>query len=463
MLVKQLGIIIGFILAISCGSIDRSASKVYIGGEIVNPTSDYLILFKDDKVIDSAQLDHNNRFNIKFKDLEEGLYHFYHEPEFNYIYLQKGDSLNLRLNTFAFDESLMFSGKGAEVNNFLVELLLQKEAEEVQMNSLYDLNPLAFDLEIKSLRDKKLQMLSDLEVEIKLSPKALDIIKASIDYNVYVFKEKYPFFHKVNRKTHNHIKLPKDFYSYRKDLKLNHKDLYFYSPYYSYMKYQLGNLAYLNCNENCPQPIVQNQIVHFNKHKLFVVDSLDIDKRLKDNLYRNIAIQYYIKSRDSRENIEDFHKIFSKYSAHNTHFNEIEDVYQNILNLQPKREVPSIEIVSYKGIRTDLNQISKNRKVVLYFWSPNYESTFYKIQERVKQLEKNYPEYIFIGISPNDNDYRWRSLVRDSRLNSEYQFYAPQYDIQNRLVIDNPFKSIILQDGFIEDAFANLLTSFWEE
>jgi len=70
--VKQLGILFGFLLSISCGSIDRSASKVYIGGEIVNPTSDYLVLFKDDKVIDSAQLDHNNRFKIKFNDLEEG-------------------------------------------------------------------------------------------------------------------------------------------------------------------------------------------------------------------------------------------------------------------------------------------------------------------------------------------------------------------------------------------------------
>lgn len=457
---KQLGILIGLLLIISCGSIDRSASKVYIGGEIVNPTSEYLVLFKDDKVIDSAQIDHNNRFKIKFNDLEEGLYHFYHEPEFNYIYLQKGDSINMRLNTLAFDESLVFSGKGAEVNNFLVELLLQKEEEELQMNSLYDLNPVAFDHEIKSLRDKKLQMLNNLEDEIKLSPKALDIVKASIDYNVYVFKEKYPFFHKVNRRTHNHIQLPKDFYSYRKELKLNHKDLYFYSPYYSYMKYQLGNLAFLNCNDKCPQPIEKNQIVHFNKHKLIVVDSLNIDKRLKDNLFRNIAIQYYIKSRDSRDNIEDFHNAFSKYSAYNIHFNEIEDVYQNILNLQPKKEVPSIEIVSYQGIRTDLRQISQNKKVVLYFWSPSYESTFYKIQERVKQLEKIYPEYTFIGISPHNNDYRWRSIVRSSRLNSDYQFYAPQLDIQNRLVIDNPFKSIIIQDGFIEDAFANLLTSF---
>ena len=457
---KQLYILIGLLLTISCGSVDKSASKVYIGGEIVNPTSDYLVLFKDDKVIDSALLDHNNRFKIKFNDLEEGLYHFYHEPEFNYIYLQKGDSLNLRLNTLAFDESLMFSGKGSEVNNFLVELLLQKEEDEQQMNAHYNLNPIAFDLKIKEIRQRKLKLLNDLEDDIDLSPKALDIVKASIDYNVYVFKEKYPFFHKINRRTHEHIKLPKDFYNYRKELKLNHKDLYFYSPYYSYMKYQLGNLAFLSCKDNCPQPIVKNQIVHFNKHKLAVVDSLNIDKRLKDNLFRNIAIQYYIKSRDNPDNIQDFHKAFKKLSGSNLHYNEIEDVYHNILNLQPKRIIPSVEIISFDGIRTNLNQITQNRKVVLYFWSPTYESTFYKIQERVKQLEKHYPEYTFIGICPQSNPYQWRALVKNSRLNSDFQFYSPQLDIQNRLVIDNPFKSIIIQDGLIEDAFANLLTSF---
>lgn len=457
---KYFSLLIGALLILSCGSIDKTASKVYIGGEIVNPTSDYLVLYKDDKVVDSAQLDRNNRFKIKFDDLDEGLYHFYHEPEFNYIYLQKGDSLNLRLNTLAFDESLVFSGKGSEVNNLLLELLLQKEEEEVLMNSSYHLDPIAFEAKINELREKKLLMLKEVEDEIKLSSKALDIVKASIDFNVYVFKEKYPFFHSFNRKNHQHIELPKDFYSYRKELKFNDKDLYFYSPYYSYMKYQLGNLAFLSCKNDCPQPIEKNQIVHFNKHKLSVIDSLKIDKRLKDNLFRNVAIQYYVKSRDTKLNIEDFHKSFSKYSASNEHFKEINAVYENILNLQPDKEVPSLEIVSYNGIKTDLKSISKDRKIVLYFWSPSYESTFYKIQERVKLLEKNYPEYIFIGISTHDNDYRWRSLVRSSRLNSDYQFYTPQFDIQNRLVIDTPFKSIIIQDGLIKNAFANLLTSF---
>jgi len=457
---KVLSLLIGIVLMISCGSIDKTSSNVYIGGEIVNPTSEYLLLYKNDKVIDSARLDHNNRFKIIFNDLDEGLYNFYHEPEFNYIYLQKGDSLNMRLNTLAFDESLVFSGRGSEVNNFLVELLLQREEEEHQMNAIYDLDPITFDLRIKELRAKKLQLLEAIKNDIDLSNKAIDIVKASIDYNVYVFKEKYPFFHKFNSGKHDHIELPNEFYNYRKTLKINNKDLYFYSPYYSYMKYQLGNLAFLNCRDQCSQPIEKNQILHFNQHKLVVIDSLRIDKRLKDNLFRNVAIQYFIKSRDSKSNMEEFNRSFIKYSSSNEHFDEIEEIYTNISNLQPNKVAPNIELISYEGVNTDLNTLSKNKKLVLYFWSPAYESNFYKIQERVRLLEKKYPEYTFIGISSHDNDYRWRSLIRTSNLSKELQFYTPQLEIQNRLVIDNPYKSIIIHDGRIEDAFANLLTSF---
>ena len=56
----------------------------------------------------------------KFKNLKGGLYTFKHGVEFQYIFLQPNDSLLLRLNTWDFDESLVFSGKGAEKNNLLI-------------------------------------------------------------------------------------------------------------------------------------------------------------------------------------------------------------------------------------------------------------------------------------------------------------------------------------------------------
>ena len=106
---------------ISCVSEKRTDdSRVYFAGEIVNPTTETVILYKGDSLIDSVSLDEQNRFVINLDSVEEGLHHFYHHPELQYVFLEKGDSLQIRLNTVDFDESLVFSGHGEEVNNFLL-------------------------------------------------------------------------------------------------------------------------------------------------------------------------------------------------------------------------------------------------------------------------------------------------------------------------------------------------------
>jgi len=126
--------ILGFL--VSCEQKKETEDIVYFAGEIVNPTNDYVVLYKDDTVLDSAKLDSNNRFSFTLNTIDEGLHHFNHTPQFQYVYLEKGDSLIIRLNTVAFDESLVFSGQ---------------------------LKPEAFSLKIDSLRKQKLNELKSLE------------------------------------------------------------------------------------------------------------------------------------------------------------------------------------------------------------------------------------------------------------------------------------------------------------
>ena len=239
------------IFAYSCGVIDKRPSPVYFGGEIVNPTSPYVVLFKDDQVIDSAKLDRSNRFKINFTAESEGLYHFDHSPQFHYVYLEKGDSLNLRLNTLEFDESIVFSGKGEEINNFIVELFLANEEDDRIVDQYFQLEPDVFNEKIESIRHEKLQQLSSLLKEVSLSPRATALINATIDYNAFIYKEKYPFYHKRATHEENLHNIPSKFYSYRKELSLNNKDLIYFRPYYNFMKYHLGNLAYMECKEFC--------------------------------------------------------------------------------------------------------------------------------------------------------------------------------------------------------------------
>src|SRR5690554_8152381 len=82
----------------------------YLGGEIINPSNNYVVLLKGNSVIDTLPLDTKNRFLYKVKELIPGLYTFSHGGEIQMVLLEPLDSIMFRLNTMEFDESLVFTG-----------------------------------------------------------------------------------------------------------------------------------------------------------------------------------------------------------------------------------------------------------------------------------------------------------------------------------------------------------------
>jgi hypothetical protein len=441
----------------SCGVIDKSPASIYFAGQIVNPTSPYVVLYKDDQIIDSARLDKQNRFKINFKTNTEGLYHFDHNPQFHYVYLEKGDSLTLRLNTVDFDESMAFSGKGEEINNFIVELFLANEEDEKIIDQYFQLEPKLFNEKIETLRKSKINQLSSLLEEVNLSDRATALINATIDYNAFIYKEKYPFYHKIAAHEETLHNLPNNFYDYRKNLSLNNKDLIYFRPYYNFMKYHLGNLAYMQCNKQCGQEISNSDAVHFNKHKLKLIDSLIQEKKLKDNLYRNVVIHYLLKIKDSPENTERFITFFRQYNPNNSHMQEITSLYKDISNLQPNNKLPAVVLINTNGNPINLTSIAQNKRAVFYFWSGQYETHFTNIQKQLLLLTKQYPEFTFIGINTDTEYNEWQKIILTQGLIKENQFRSEDYELlKNTLVIDHLNKAIITNKGVIVNAFADL-------
>ena len=111
---KYLVLIIAVILT-SCAD-KKENNHTYFGGKIINPKSDYVLLYKTNKLLDSIKLTQKNTFMCKLKNIKPGLYFFKHGVEHQYVYLEPKDSLLIRLNTWGFDESLVFSGTSAEKN-----------------------------------------------------------------------------------------------------------------------------------------------------------------------------------------------------------------------------------------------------------------------------------------------------------------------------------------------------------
>lgn len=436
-------------------------SGVYFAGEIVNPTADDIVLYKGDKVVDSVRLDAQNRFVINLDEVEEGLHHFYHHPELQYIFIEKGDSLQIRLNTVDFDESLVFSGKGEEINNFLISMFLMKEQEEDDIYGYYRLEPEVFKDRIDSIRQYKVKLLKELDAEGQLSEQAIHIAKATILYNSYIYTEAYPFYHRRYRGEASLHDLPEDFYEYRKSVDYSDSSLTYLRPYYNFMKYHLGNLSFMNCKSGCdPANMKGSDQLHFNQHKLALIDSLIKQKDLRDNLFRNVAVDYLLKH-DTESNCDRFIDLFHKRSGNNRHIAEINTLYEGIKNIRPNRELPEVVLHDFNGEKHSIKDVAAQREVVFYFWSGAERGHFNNISKRIEELKERYPQYTFIGINLRTEHGRWKSILEANNMSVDEQFRADDFEqVARTLIVYDPNKGIIAKNGLIVDAFANVYNSF---
>ncbi|KAB7530913.1 transaldolase [Flagellimonas olearia] len=449
---------------LACGKKSSDCAAVFFGGEIVNPTSDYVVLYRNDVYVDSVKLDNNNRFSFDLEGIEEGLYHFDHTPELQYVYLQGGDSLLVRLNTLEFDESLVFSGKGSEINNFLIEMFLTYENEEPLIYDLYELDPDSFDQKIDSLKTLKIAHLKELETDNgQFTGKELAMAKAAIDYNSYLYKEKYPFYHKKRTGEETVHELGSSFYEYRKNLNLNNKDLTYFRPYFDFMKWHFGNLSYMTCMEDChtgKAPISDR--LHFNNHKLHLVDSLVQEQELRDILFRNIAVDYLLKEHNPSEECRVFIDKFRSLSSNDDHKKEIDALYSGIKSLQPNNSLPDIVVRDVDDNEVYLKDVvSKKKNTVFYFWTADQKGHFKNITQRIALLEKKHPEYNFVGINLKTSHTQWVNMLEEFHLDKTNQYHGEDFkEIQMAMIVDGLNKCVITKDTLIVNAFGNLYASF---
>ncbi|GAB4507626.1 MAG: thioredoxin family protein [Allomuricauda sp.] len=447
---------------VSCSDAPENGSTVFFGGEIVNPTSDYVVLYHNDSYVDSVQLDDKNHFLFQLDSIAEGLYHFDHSPELQYVYLSEGDSLLARLNTVEFDESLVYSGTGSEINNFLIEIFLAIEEEEPLINEYFNLDPEAFSIKIDSLHASKLSLLNELNADNGFTPKALAMAEASIDYNTYINKEKYPFYHKKGTGEETIHELPEEFYRYRTNIDLNNKDLTYFRPYFDFMKWHFGNVAYMTCLEDCSnnkKPVSDR--LHFNKHKLALVDSIVKQPELRDILFRNIAMDYLLREHTPSEEATVFIEKFKSLSTNNEHQEEIDLLYNGIKNLQPNTTVPDIAVKDINNEAVSLKTLANDKKnTVFYFWTADQKKHFINVNTHITSLEKKYPHYNFVGINLRTNFAQWKQLMDEYKLDAGKHYHGDNFkDLQMAMIIDGLNKCVIAKDTLVVDGFANLYTS----
>lgn len=381
----------------SCEDDNNSADKdIYIGGQINNPETDYVVLSRENEDIDTLYLDEKNQFGKAFRNLERGIYTFKHPPENQTVYLEPGDSIVIWLNTLSFDESLNFSGEGAEESNFLLDMFLNNQENNDLVLTYYKMKPEEFAQASDSIRESRREYLKKLQSKNKFSDEFLEIAHKIIDYEYYDLRERYSF---LIEKYYPQVAetIPETFNDYRQKINFNDRQLQDYYVYTNLIDDYLRTKSIEYCEKNHSDNKRCYDLTSFRniKRRIILIDSLSNIEPLKNEFLDRLADRSIVMA-ESEQRIDSIllllkeigysHLEQAKHLAeiHRNYFvgNSLADI--NVENTQGK-------IKSYKEII--------DKPTITYAWSI-YAPTHHRWQHRIiKELKKKYPELDFLGVN----------------------------------------------------------------
>ncbi|RED49276.1 TlpA family protein disulfide reductase [Seonamhaeicola aphaedonensis] len=436
----------------------------YFGGEIINPNTKFVVLEKGGYKADTIKLDGRNRFLFKIDSLKEGLYSFKHGGEYQLILIEHNDSLLLRLNTLEFDESLVYTGKGAKKNNYFINEFLETEKEEKYILKLCQLDPENYQRRIDSLREIKLKKLDHFIKKHNSSDLFNKIALANINYTYYSSKEVYPFIHYGKNKGDVLKSLPNDFYSYRKDIDYNDNFFKNYHSYYTFLRHSFNTIALENHCDHTEDKYFRWSSLCYNLDRLHLIDSLVTDTDIKEELLYHFTIKYIAMSNNEKSNSEILEAYINKTNSEKSK-TMMTNYANSIKQLVSGATLPSLQVLDYNNKEFEINSLIKSPTVV-NFWSHIYHDHFKKSFNKITELREKYPEINFITINIDDVDLeKPKQILKDCRFNcdNQYLFKNPK-ESKKTLAIYPMTKTFILdKDQKIVSSNSNIFSHNFEE
>lgn len=453
---KGLIFLLFYLLLLGCQPREKERSGIFLGGQIVNPSSRDVTLYQGSQEIDTISLDENLRFERKYDSLPNGIYKLEHIPEYQTLLLEEKDSLWVRINAADFDESIVFSGVGASKNNFLIELFLKQENENAFLSSKYSSDKETFKQIIDSLLLQKKGLWIQMDSVNNLSPIAQKVTQAAYIYPYANIRERYALL----RGSQWNQKEDSLFFDYRKFLNFGDNDLAFFDPYVNYIINFISQKA-LNMGESY---FKVKQTTRFNIRRLEVLDKEISGKLLRNNLARAIAFEEILTFENHREH-ELFLQYYATINTSPSYLAEVLGLHNDINKMEPNKPLPKIQLQTVERNTIESEILSDGTPKVLYFWSQTQMNQYRSTLDRVERLQEKYPNIRFIGICIQPFNTLVDQIQEMMNLNPEDQFALIDFEKASKAwVLTLLNKSIILNSkGLIVEGFGNFYDMEFEK
>ena len=434
---------------ISCETTDKERAT-YFGGKIVNPKSNNVVLYSMEKVIDTFLLDEDHKFIGKIRNAKEGLYYFVHGNENQYIYLEPKDSLMLRLNTWDFDESLVFAGSGAERNNILIDCFLEDEKEKQKFYELNKKEPQAFKRSTDSLLETKQVIFNEYVTNHPNETRGFfDILKIALTFPIYSRFERYPILHAKYNEDGKFPKITNDFYEFRNSLDINKDTLMYFPPYSRYIKNYVYNETYALGHKPMKRKYTQN----FTLDLLQIIDDKISSESTKNAFLKQTLVSHFYNKSSDQVNLKAF-QMFLKSSTNDKDRSTIQSLLNDSKAIQLGNKLPNFEVTDFNNTKHSIQNLIRRRKSFLLFWNPEYVSKSY-ISSRLLYLSSNYPNITFLVIKTNGSDDE-----KIEKLDIKNQFYVDSDNFAQSFLSSRMTRTILLdRNSTVINGFASLYSN----
>jgi len=445
MKLKFIFIILSLLSFLSCKQDKKTSEDFYIGGQIANPSSKYVIISKNDVNLDTLYLNDKNQFGGTLKNIKAGLYVFKHPPENQIIYIEPGDSTLVWLNTLAFDESIYFSGKGSEKSNFLTNLYLLNQQDNNFILNYYKLEPSEFAQKTDSIRNERQQRLLFLDKKYGLSEDFKKLASSSIDYEFYDLRERYAF---LIRKYYREFveKIPKDFHQYRKEISFNDESLQEYYVYLNLIDDYLRTKSLEYCDEN---NIETQDCYNLNsnqntKRRIVLADSIIQNKKIKGIFLDRLAAQGIIYAQNS-ENIQSILALLTKINYSGERLADLRQMATIQREFLPGYNIGDLKLSTTSKETILLKDISRN-PIIAYYWSVNSQGHHRWQHKIIEDLRVKYPEIDFIGINIDKNQFEpWVNVIKNNSYDPKFEFQLINIRLEDKLLKNYLNKLIFIE------------------
>jgi len=399
------------LILISCNNNNKEIpitnEDVIVCGKITNPTDSFIVICDD-----TIKVQSDGQFYTKRKFKKLGYCKLYYNNEYTNLYIENGDSLYITFDTKQFHETMHYTGKGSEKNNYLATCILNKKLEQkaLKPNNLYQLEPNNFRYKLDSIKNTKLSVFKRFldTSSHHISEKFKKFEESKIIYTWASTLLRYPLVYEYNNKSG--INISDAYYSFLKDINIEDTNLVSNLREYDefiqmYISYLVNQKYKQDTSLKTPYIVLSYNVI---KEKIS-------NYKLKEYLlYNNLLNEIQISG--INENTDSLLNDYKLLSKNNEHIKKIQEEYSKWVKLAKGNTAPDIKLVDNKG-DTILLSSFKGKYVYIDVWAtwcgpcrmemPHFD----KLKEKFKN--KN---ITFVSVSVDHNIESWKKFIKEKSM-----------------------------------------------